>query len=427
MLTVDLVRARRKRDKTLSPVYLAGDARERLYPIVRCYAETFASMIGATRDEIDEAIDAVEVPARDRVAALGLRKVIEDRATFDVAAGADPEKLREEVFAAAARAHKALDVRAELDRAAVLAEVATKLGTSPEALDAGLYADLRGAEILKSIDWLEPEAALDRYNLGLAQAILLRATRVVARLEGEDVKTYRRVFRAARFHQLIHVVRPIAAPEPEAPPKRRSKKKAAEPPPAHGYEIELDGPFSLFESVQRYGFRLALFLPSLLASRSLHVRADVLWGKEREPLVFEISHADGLVSRSPDPPDTAPELDLFRAAFIRLGSEWDVAASDRIFALPGEEVCVPDLVFQSRETGEEVYLEVFGFWSRAAVWRRVEQIQRGGLPCRILLAVSTHLRVSQEVLGEEDAGELYVYKGTISPRAVLARLRGERR
>jgi hypothetical protein len=57
----------------------------------------------------------------------------------------------------------------------------------------------------------------------------------------------------------------------------------------------------------------------------------------------------------------------------------------------------------------------------------VEQIQRGGLPCRILLAVGKQLRVSEEVLGEEEAGELYVYKGTISPRAVLERLDGEKR
>jgi hypothetical protein len=73
-----------------------------------------------------------------------------------------------------------------------------------------------------------------------------------------------------------------------------------------------------------------------------------------------------------------------------------------------------------------VHLEVFGFWSRAAVWRRVEQIRRGGLPCRLLLAVGKQLRVSEEVLGEDDAGEVYVYKQSLSPRAVLARLNGER-
>ncbi|APR85834.1 Hypothetical protein A7982_11183 [Minicystis rosea] len=406
MLTVDLVRARRKKDKTLAPAYLAGPAAERLYPIARYYVETHEAKIGFSRDDIDESLDAIEVPARDRVASLGLRKVIEDRCVFEIAEGVDPEKIREALFWAAARAHKALDVRAEFDRAAVLAEVSAALGLAPELIEAGLYADLRGSEVLKSFETLTPAAAIERYNLGLAQAILLRATRVTVRIEGEDPRTYRRIFRAARFHQLIHVVRPLAE---------------------GGYVIELDGPFSLFDSVQRYGFRLALFLPSILACRSFELRGDILWGKEREPFVFTVSPADGLVSCSPDPPDTTPELEAFCAAFTRLESEWTVAQSDRIFALPGEEVCVPDLVFENRETGEEVYLEVFGFWSRAAVWRRVEQIRRGGLPCRILLAVGKQLRVSEEVLGEEDAGELYVYKATISPRAVLDRLRGEKR
>jgi hypothetical protein len=406
MLTVDLVRTRKKKDGTLAPQYLTGPAAERLYPVVRYYVDTHEAKIGCTRDEIDESLAAMEVTARDRVAALGLRKVIEDRCTYEVAEGADPEVLRGEVFWAAARAHQALDVRADFDRDAVLAEVAAKLAKTPAEIEAGLYADLHGSEVLKGFESLSSAAALARYNLGLAQAILLRAKRVTVQLGGEDPRVYRRIFRSIRFHQLIHVVRAL---------------------PGGGYAIELDGPFSLFDSVQRYGFRLALFLPSILGCASFALRAEVLWGKEREPFTFLLDAKDGLVPCVPDPPDTTPELDLFMAAFTRLESPWTVAQSDRIFALPGEEVCVPDLVFTSGETGEEVYLEVFGFWSRAAVWRRVEQIQRGGLPCRILLAVGKQLRVSEEVLGEEEAGELYVYKGTISPRAVLERLDGEKR
>jgi predicted nuclease of restriction endonuclease-like RecB superfamily len=84
-------------------------------------------------------------------------------------------------------------------------------------------------------------------------------------------------------------------------------------------------------------------------------------------------------------------------------------------------VCVPDLVFTSRETGEEVFFEAFGFWSRAAVWKRVELLRKG-FPARILLVVGKQLRVSEEVLSDEDAGEIYVYKRTISPREVLERL-----
>jgi predicted nuclease of restriction endonuclease-like RecB superfamily len=359
--------------------------------------------VGQTRDDIEAVIASLEVPARDRVAALGLRKIVEDRCTFAVAAGVDPEGLRHEVFWAAAAAHRALDLRAEFDRAAVLAEVAGRLGTTAEAIEAGLYADLRGSEVLQAFDPLPPEAVIERYNLGMAQAVLLRAVRVTVRVEGERPAQYRRLFRAARFHQLLHVVH--AHPE-------------------GGYEIRLDGPFSLFDSVQRYGLRLALFLPSVLSFRSFHVRADVLWGKERTPAVFEIAPDDALVPHFDPEAEEPDELDVFCAAFRRLESEWTVQRSDRIFALPGEVVCVPDLVFENVQTGEQVYLEVFGFWSRAAVWQRVELLQKRTFPARILLAVGKQLRVSEEVLGEEDAGEIYVYKATLSPRAVLARLRG---
>jgi uncharacterized protein len=407
LLTTDLVRVRRKGDAIL-PRYLHGPAVERLYPIVRYYAETFEAMIGKSRDDVDASLDACEVSARDRVAALGLRKVLEDRAEFETAEGVDPEALRREVFAASAQAHKGLELKAEFDRAAVLASAAERLGTTVEAIEKGLYADLRGSEVLKGFTALSPAAAIERYNLGLAQAILLRATRVTVELSGEEPARMREIFRAARFHQLLHVVRGSAK---------------------QGYVIELDGPYSLFDAVQRYGLRLALFLPSVLSCASFHVKAEVLWGRaEREKLAFEITAADGLVAGGKGPSSGSPDLDApaFCEAFGKLGSAWKVRQNRRIFALPGEVVCVPDLIFENGETGEEAYLEAFGFWSRAAVWRRVELLRKG-FPARILLAVGKQLRVSEEVLGEEDAGEIYVYRRSISPREVLARLdRGPR-
>jgi uncharacterized protein len=405
LLTVDLVRVRRKGEQ-LHPVYIRGPAVARLLPVARFYLETHAQAVGRTRDDIDAMLATVEVPARDRVAALGLRKVVEDRCEYQIAPGADPETLRADLFWAAAKAHRALDVRAELDRGAVIAESAARLGVTPEALEAGLYADLRGSEILESVDPVTPEAAVERYNLGLAQAVLLRAVRVTVRVEGEGPDRTRRLFRAARFHQLIHV---------------------AKGNPDGGYTLQLDGPFSLFDSVQRYGLRLALFLPSVLAFRSFHVRADVLWGKERAPAVFEITPGDELVPHFGEAPEGGAEIDTFCAAFGRLEAEWTVKKSERLFALPGEVVCVPDLVFANRDTGEKVYLEVFGFWSRAAVWQRVELLRKGKFPGRILLAVGKQLRVSKDVLGEEDSGEIYVYKAAMSPRAILERLRGEKR
>ena len=144
-----------------------------------------------------------------------------------------------------------------------------------------------------------------------------------------------------------------------------------------GYTLTLDGPFSLFDQVQKYGLRLAMFLTAVLPCAKFRVHAEVLWGREKEPSTLEIGPEHKLMFHGREAPDTTPELSAFVEGFRRLSSAWSVEASERIFALPGEEVVVPDLRFENRTTGEEVYLEAFGFWSRAAVWRRVEQIQRG--------------------------------------------------
>ena len=71
----------------------------------------------------------------------------------------------------------------------------------------------------------------------------------------------------------------------------------------------------------------------------------------------------------------------------------------------------------------KVYLEVMGFWSRAAVWQRVELIQ-AGLETPVLFAVPQRLRVSEAVLPDDVPGALYVYKGVMSAKAIEERLDG---
>ena len=79
----------------------------------------------------------------------------------------------------------------------------------------------------------------------------------------------------------------------------------------------------------------------------------------------------------------------------------------------------PICVFSRRR--QKIYFEVLGFWSREAVFRRVDLVRRG-LSEKILFAVSSRLRVSEEVLEEDASGALYVYKGAMSARAVAERL-----
>ena len=475
MLTSDLVRTRR-REGVLHAQYVMGDARLRVLPIARAYLDLYKRMIGCAREDLDAAAGAIDVSSRDRVAALGVRKVLDDRCVYEGPSGVDPEEVRREVFLRAAAAWKGLDVRDGLDREAILVAAGEKLGKSPTEIEASLYADLRGAEILREVWDLGAEALIERYNVALAQSILLRATRVTVTVQGESPDRYRRLFRTMRFLGLLYsvtlhdegaaegdqTVAPAPATAKEGAPARSKKiTKAAKtkapakdakagakgaskggsregnagwspgdrgrtvapaPSPKAVYSIVIDGPFSLFGASLKYGLRLATLLHAVLACARFSLVADVAWGPRKEAAVFRVSPGDGLVPHAGELPSSSPVLEAFVAGFEKLGSAWSVAENDRIFVVAGEPAVIPDLSFVNKKTGEEVLLEAFGFWSRAAVWTRVEQIRRGAVPARLLLAVSKELRVSSEVLEDDDAGEVYVYKATMLPRAVLERL-----
>jgi predicted nuclease of restriction endonuclease-like RecB superfamily len=81
---------------------------------------------------------------------------------------------------------------------------------------------------------------------------------------------------------------------------------------------------------------------------------------------------------------------------------------------------VPDVQFVHQETGQTVYLEVLGFWSRDAVWKRIE-LARKGLAA-VVFAVSKQLRVSEEALDQGLPAALYVYARVMNAHAVLHRV-----
>jgi predicted nuclease of restriction endonuclease-like RecB superfamily len=84
-------------------------------------------------------------------------------------------------------------------------------------------------------------------------------------------------------------------------------------------------------------------------------------------------------------------------------------------------VCIPDLELVHQDTGRSVFVEVMGFWSRDAVWRRIE-LAEAGLPVPLVFAVSKHLRVSEAALPAELPAALYVYARTMSATALLERV-----
>jgi predicted nuclease of restriction endonuclease-like RecB superfamily len=98
----------------------------------------------------------------------------------------------------------------------------------------------------------------------------------------------------------------------------------------------------------------------------------------------------------------------------------EVEPARELLEVPGVGLCVPDLKF-SLPGRPPVFLEVLGFWSRDAVFQRVEWAE-SQTTSRVLFAVSSKLRVKKEVLPDESGSALYVYKGTMNASTILAQV-----
>src|SRR5262249_2665752 len=150
---------------------------------------------------------------------------------------------------------------------AVLREVADGLGLTPAAVEQGLFADLKSEQRLVRFKDTTAERLLQRYNVALAQAVLLRSTRVHVHIRGEPPQRYRQLLRLVKFHRLVCEIDNTG---PDA------------------YCLHLDGPLSLFTATQKYGMQLALFLPAVLRCRDFKVQAELRWGAQRKPKTFTL-------------------------------------------------------------------------------------------------------------------------------------------
>jgi len=396
VLTADLVRAKKKGDE-LVLVGMSGPLRERALAMAAEISGTAAAMVGSSREDLLEAFLAIEASVREQRVKDGLVKLVLDRCTFGVEETLPPSAVRRAVFLRAAAARRALGPGQPFDRRLVLEAAGSELGADADGVDRALFADLKGAEKLSAFEAISATALVASYERGQAEAVLLRATRVVVTVSNATAGAARSLFRRLKFLQLLYEIAETA----------------------EGYRIVIDGPLSLFDGVTRYGQKLALLISVLDGCDAYKLEAELRWGKERVPLVFRIEQRAGSSREGVEEPSLPDDVRALARSFERLASGWRVAPSRAILHLPGHGLSVPDLVFS--RGNEKVYLEVLGYWSREAVFRRVELVERG-LKERIIFAISSRLRVSEELLDDRPSAALYVYKGTMSARAVADRL-----
>lgn len=404
MLTADLVQVRRRGDQ-LMIADLTEEERGRAAVLAGAYLGLARAHVdaGATRGALLEACRAVPVGARDQRLAKGLLKLVLDRCAFEEAGEVDPPGLRRDLFLRAAEARR----QGTLDRAALLAAAAAERGTTPEALETALYADLPDAHRLQTFDALPAQGLVDSYQAAQVQAVLLRAVKVTATVRASPA-AFRQLFRKLKFLRLLHRI------------ERLPDGKGGVP---GGHRLEIDGPFALFESVTKYGLQLALAFPALAACDQWTLDAAVRWGRDLRPMRL-LLRGRGAPAAEPARPTEATLPDDVAALLADLQetkSPWRARVSEAVLDLPGVGLCVPDLELHHGRSKKTVYLEVMGFWSRDAVWKRVELVEKG-MPHPLVFAVSKHLRVSEEALDDAASGVLYVYSRKMNATAVLERV-----
>ena len=389
MLTGRLVRVRLVRDRII-PYYI-DPSDPQLLGVAEQLLTMFRAVGHPTRGELEEELKERFGADPSQLVPLGLAKLLEDRCEFEVVSGHPPDQLRELVFGAAAKQRRSLSVpgsagegghlHSTFDRDAVLQSIATPLNLSPEQVEQGLFADLKSEQRLLRFEDLSAERLLQRYNVSLAQAVLVRSTHVEVAVRNEPPRRYRLLFRKVKLHRLV--CEAVATED--------------------GYQLHLDGPLSLFAATQKYGLQLAFFLPHLLHCQDFDLKADVLWGAQRKPKQFRLSSQDKLVTDLPEEGMYVPlEVTMFAELFRKKAKDWELLEETDLLPL-GDTFWIPDFHLRHTATGRTVHLEILGFWRKASVEKHLERL-RTHAKTPFILAISDQLRVDDAELEGLPAG-----------------------
>lgn len=390
MLTSDLAISWRRGDK-ISPRLIrtndAGYVRD-----AEILIAIFEDFEGRTRGELEAELEEYVGTGTDYRILRGFIKLLTDRCEFETSAPAEPEEVRQKVFLAAREFQPVLPDSAR--REEILRTVAEEFDTDAETIYANLYADLSGNQRLISFEAMTPEDLLDRYNLAQAQALLYKCVEMKIRIAPGDSINYRAIFGWIKHFGLIHSVEGNAA---------------------NGYEITLTGAASLFHRSQKYGIRMAIFLPALLLCSGWKMRAEVA---HREGNVFYELSSEQIDLNScyfDEPPYKNPDIEKLKKAWEKFESGWRLEENREVVDL-GKTAFIPDLVLISPEN-EKIYTDVLGFWTPKSLKKRLEEFRAANFR-QFIFAASEELRGSREEPLWESENVLF-YKTKIEPHLLI--------
>ena len=355
MLTKDLIRARLAGGR-LRPGFIAVDD-SALLTLAESLLRLYGSEPAPTRAELATAVQPLVAGARDLRLVRGLEKICLDRSEFAQVSDCDYPACRHVVFQASAARLAAGNLEdVEAYRRDVLA--ASNL---PEAfrLD-DVYADLPENEPLARFRSLTPRQLLERYNVALVQALLLRSQAIEVTVSSPDPAKMRRLFKYLRFFRLLARLHGTVA---TAVPEQGDTV----------VHLTIEGPGSVLAQPKRYGLQLASFFPAICALDAWELDAMVEWKGTLRRL--RLSEQSGLVSHYRTFSAYVPEeIRLFHRHFADTVEEWSIVGQTPFLRVGEAEVIFPDLSFQHRD-GMVIHLELFHRWHAGPLLERLRALE----------------------------------------------------
>ncbi|MBN1763498.1 MAG: DUF790 family protein [Methanomicrobia archaeon] len=362
MLPSDLLVTRTKKDR-IHPAFLELNAEQ--LELAQELIDVYRTFVNKKKSELADIVEELEQGLQFK-RVRGLRTLLERRCSFQSQYTIEPALARRAVFETASH----VKVTKQVERAAVIAEVAEDLNVSVDDLEQSLWADQESEIILEQFEPLSPEELLKRYNLSLAQTLLFKATGMTLTVVGKAPQ----LFRAIKYFGLMYL-------------------------PEDGNKIRIEGASSLLKLSERYGTALAKLLPAIVKSESWTLDAELVVRRDNMPRIYHFimdSRDKPLLMSAEPEPESAPTTfdssveQKFYNEFVALpvAQRWDLIREPEVIVTK-RGVFIPDFKFQHKELELETYFEIVGFWTDSYIKRKVAKLS--SLPFTMLVAIDKSL------------------------------------
>lgn len=354
--------------------------------------ETIRHAIGEKLSSISTTLEECSSPVPDQKIYSALCKILLDACTFSETQIDDLPLLREKVFTLATQERQKGNLPTDTEtRNRIFNAALNDLQLDCETPEDFLYADLETEKkLLKGPNWTA-EKFLQRYNIGLAQAVMLQAKKVMLQLPGTTPQIkIRQLVRWLNFRRLLFLA---------------TKNDDGD------WNFELDGPLSLFRSTTKYGLQLALILPAVLLQKEFEMEAELAWGKKNTRAFFHISSNDGLVSHLDNegiykPPEHIALMDHFQKKVKDLQISDEIGEMDSITGL-----MVPDFIIKSPHQGKAAGVEILWAWNQETLTKKLEQLKKlEGFP--YILAIHEKGNLGETTLPTEAMQNIIWFKSS---------------